>query len=537
VDNTANVHGTEAPLIGRSVAQMGNSHAIAWQLGPLLAIGALVVAGCSAAPGPPLPASVGGPNSGARCPSGTTVHGAAPPRGKIVYCAKPGTHSRKDRVGPVVSWSCSRCKEGRSLHGHYILGERDGVWTLLRKNGSKIDEGQWREGKRFGKWQGWYANGTARFMKTYDDNGRKTGPAWLNSEEGHRAWEGEWLRNVKHGRWKTFRKDGKPATDGHYRQGIKHGEWKLYDANGELDKYVWYDGGNLVREGKLVDGQLRISSLNDKGQKTATWSDRDGKRHGVYVAYFPGTEIVKRKTMYDMGVKKGPVSIHRKDGTKMVEATQVDGKVQCGLRFFDTAGKDISRVTVFAKLLGSKAIAAGMTLPGDPCAWDVAEAMTLREGADEALSIAVVRWLLEARVARSYAGKVIMAPPGNDARLKASRQLVTEADAALAKLEYNVAALLHLAALVEADRAHGGTLLDLPGTHQLMGSPSYPGPVADAKTKAAFKAMAKGQLASMSTILNEREKGVQSVRKAGRITLGKVGLNKLTMISFRKKLQ
>jgi antitoxin component YwqK of YwqJK toxin-antitoxin module len=78
----------------------------------------------------------------------------------------------------MVSWSCTRCDEGGSLHGAYLNGKRDGVWSLWRVNRTRIDEGRYVDGKRKGKWRGWHANGKPAFSRVYNASGIKHGPSW-----------------------------------------------------------------------------------------------------------------------------------------------------------------------------------------------------------------------------------------------------------------------------------------------------------------------------------------------------------------------
>jgi len=502
----------------------------------LLVLGAALAA-CSGPQGPPLPSGIVGPNAGMNCPSGTIVRGAAPPKGRKVYCVEVGKKGRKARIGPVVSWACSRCKDGASLHGEYILGIRDGIWTLVSRDGKKIEQGRFHHGVVSGEWTGWHPNGTERWRKSYDKKGRKHGLAWKKRANGTREYEGYWERNIKQGKWATWRADGTREAEGKHDRGEREGEWRFYDKAGNYAHSAWYDGGKKVKIGELKDGVLRISSVDSKGRKTGTWSEQGGKRHGIVVEYWPGTETPKRKTNYTMGVKTGSISLHRPDGSKMASGELLEGRKQCGWRLFDKAGKELTRGYALAALLARHARNANIAIPADPCAWTLDNAVTLRRGGDVPLSIAIARWLIENILDRRVGEKLQTEPLGNADRYEAAVNLLKIADAEMAKFGYETAALIHLAVMVEIDRANGGTILNLPPTATMPGSPQWRGPAVDKETAAKFKALGKAQLPKITQMLTDRENGEQAVRKAGRITLGKMGLNKLTLGPFRKRFQ
>jgi antitoxin component YwqK of YwqJK toxin-antitoxin module len=500
---------------------------------------ALLATGRAATMGPPLPANIQGPNAGERCPVGTIVAGGAPPRGKLLFCLKKGVHikNKRGRIGPVVSWSCGRCKDGIALHGHYILGKRDGLWSLVRKDGTKVEASDWHHGKRYGRRMAWYPDGTPNFLKTYGQDGKKHGAAWANHPDGSKEFDGEWQANIKQGRWRTYNAKGKLQDDGKYDRGKRHGEWKLYDANGGLDKHVWYRDGVIIKEGRLKQGQMRISSIDAKGQRTGTWSEKDGKRHGVVVTYFAGTEIISRTTNYVMGKPEGAITLHREDGTKLAGGEVVDGKKQCGWRFYDEAGKDMSREAPLADVLRKIAAAGNVALPGSHCTWTNEQAVALRKVADVAGTVAIARWLIEREVGAAYGDQLATERAGNDTRLQVTRALLKQAAHATEQKQYVLAALLNVAMLVEANRAMGGTLLAAPPTIGTKGSAIPAGPRNSPKDTQAFKKLAKELLPAITFLLVNREEGAQAIRKAGRITLGRVALNKLTLGKLRAKLK
>jgi len=494
-----------------------------------------VTAACGAS-GPTIPVHHKGPHAGVNCPSGTVLYGNAPPKGKILFCADPNKQGLAARSGPVVDWACDRCKDGKSLHGEYVLGKKDGAWTLVTREGAKLDTCSWKNGKRAGDWVGFYPNGQPHFHRKYDEEGHRDGIEWSNYDNGQREYERGWSEGLRDGLWKTWNRKGIPTSEGEYDRDKQYGAWKSFDKAGKVIKLSYYEKGKVVREGHMENGQLLISSLGPDGKKTGTWSERDGRKHGVVVKYHAGTEVPFKKTTYVDGEQTGLFTLHRKDGTKYVGGMLVKGKRQCGWRLYDKGGRETTRLPQLAAVLLPRA-KADAKANNDPCQWTVQTALELRHGADAPMTIAIARWIMEHEATGPETDVPPPGPPGLDVRLAAMGRLAEQADAAAKKFAFEKAALLYIAVLLEADRALGGKLLNLPPTATLPGSPTWPGPMPDATKAKGFKNAAKALVPGIDKLLHEKERGDKAVRKAGRVTLGKVGISKLTLRKFKKSLK
>jgi len=53
--------------------------------------------------------------------------------------------------------------------GNYIDGKRDGKWTSWYEDGLKLLDRNYKDGKRDGKWTNWYANGQIKLEENYKD--------------------------------------------------------------------------------------------------------------------------------------------------------------------------------------------------------------------------------------------------------------------------------------------------------------------------------------------------------------------------------
>lgn len=497
---------------------------------------AVTLAACGGARGGTIAVHVAGSDAGITCPRGTALYGNAPPDGTMLFCATPGGKGRRARNGPSITWACDRCKDGRSLRGTYVQGERDGTWMLTNKQGARIDTSDWKNGKRSGDWVGYYDDGTPHFRRKYDA-GKLDGSEWSNHPNGTRELEGVWTENIKDGLWRHWNKNGVPTSAGEYDRGRKSGAWKVYDAKGNVSKLHYYDADKLVREGHIVNGQLRVSALDQAGKRTATWTERYGKRHGEHVLFHIGTEIPARTTTYADGVPTGEFILHRKDGTKRAAGVHLDGVPQCGWRTFDAKGREQTRGPLFAKLLAGRAAELGASVPDSPCKWTAAHAIAMSAGADVPTTVALGRWLMEHALGVTTGTEPPEHPPSVEDRLVGLSELVKAADSASAGLRFDEAALLSVAVLLEVDRALGGKVLLLPPSATAPGSPSWLGPMPDKEAAKAYVQIGTAQVKRVSYLLHEKDKGDKAVRKAGRITLGKIGIDRLTLRKFAGRIK
>jgi|GEM_PF-1883616 len=506
--------------------------------GLLVAIGATLVAtGCG---GPTIQkAPDEGPGHDLACPAGTELHGKAPPNGKILFCADLRRSGIASRHGPVVDWSCRQCRKGAYEKGRYNHGRRDGEWQLFASDGLRMAISHYREGKKVGDWAGWYSDGAPRYHRSFDSEGKPHRTEWQNYRNGQREFEGRWVNGQRDGRWQRWTRRGHRISDGTHKAGRRHGPWKTFDSQGREAGVTFYERGKVVREGVVVGGVLRLVMVDDKGNRTGTLTEKDGKRHGQMVEFHRGTETPWRKTTWVAGKQTGPASLHRKNGTKRAAGRLVDGKPTCGWQLFDDKGTDLTRGPAFAAIVSKQAGAAVDNK--DPCAWTDADIMLLRAAADAPATVALARWMLEhaARKGRDSDAEASGPPEGPvtaKQRLEAMVGLHKKAEEAAAKLAFDVAALHQMAALLEADRAFAGELLVLPADANAPGSPSWPGPKPDKDEARAFMQSAVDQLPGIRALLYEKQAGERPIRKAGRVTLGRIGLSKLNYRKFKARI-
>ena len=89
------------------------------------------------------------------CPSGTTLHGAAPPDGENQWCTRTGPDEGM-KHGWYTQWNSNG---SRALAGEYRDGLRVGVWTRWFPNGVKRVQAEFRDGLQDGILVAWSKQG------------------------------------------------------------------------------------------------------------------------------------------------------------------------------------------------------------------------------------------------------------------------------------------------------------------------------------------------------------------------------------------
>ena len=84
------------------------------------------------------------------------------------------------------------CKAKHLREGNYKDGKRDGKWTSWYEDGLKLSEGNYKDGMKDGKWTSWYENGLKWTDRNYKD-GKEDGKSteWysngqIKSEENYK---------------------------------------------------------------------------------------------------------------------------------------------------------------------------------------------------------------------------------------------------------------------------------------------------------------------------------------------------------------
>ena len=164
--------------------------------------------------------------------------------------------------------------------------EKNGSFQEFFETGELRQEGQYKNGKRFGEWKNYYKNGNISTVHTYSDG--KKDRANLSYYENGQVSEkiekvgndnikicyyesGKLLseKNLDKGDFKGYFESGEVEIISQYEKNELSGKWKRYYKNGNLDWKVNYSKGYKtgIYQHFYEDGDLRIEGTNVENKK------------------------------------------------------------------------------------------------------------------------------------------------------------------------------------------------------------------------------------------------------------------------------
>lgn len=180
-------------------------------------------------------------------------------------------------------------------------GRRQGHWIRTDKDGSKIYEGDFVDGKETGTFTYFYPDGTVRIRNVYTTPGERcTHEAY--DEKGRIVARGTYDRRNRDGHWMFYAEDGRLVKEADYRMGIKDGLHVIYNSKGDTAEVThWTDNHRNGRwwkrvgekgfiTGNYINGGLHgtLIQRDDEGQLVREGNYADGLKHGSYRYYEKG---------------------------------------------------------------------------------------------------------------------------------------------------------------------------------------------------------------------------------------------------------
>ena len=180
-------------------------------------------------------------------------------------------------------------------------GRRQGHWIRIDKDGTKIYEGDFLDGKETGTFTYYYADGTVRMRNIYTVPGERCDHEAYD-EKGHLLARGHYDRRNRDGQWQFFSEDGRLVKEASYRMGIKDGLHVIYTHTGDTAEVThWVNNHRHGRwwkrigkqgyiTGTYVNGGLegRLVEYDDNGLLAREGHYLDGLKHGSYRYYEDG---------------------------------------------------------------------------------------------------------------------------------------------------------------------------------------------------------------------------------------------------------
>lgn len=206
-------------------------------------------------------------------------------------------------------------------------GRRQGHWIKTDKDGSRIFEGDFVDGKETGTFNYYYPDGTLKIRNTFTVPGRYcTHEAY--DRKGHLLASGFYNQKNRDGEWKFYNAEGKLIKSASYKMGVKDGAHIIYDRNGDtVEVAYWQDNRRHGRWWKRIGEKGHISGRYEKGLMQGRLAEydgegrlvregnyKDGAKHGAYRHYENGTCTVDE--MWQEGtLAERKILIHTANGT------------------------------------------------------------------------------------------------------------------------------------------------------------------------------------------------------------------------------
>lgn len=257
-----------------------------------------------------------------------TWHDAEKKNLKEVYVVKDTL--RNVMHGRYISYFLNGNTESK---GFFSNNETTGIWEFFYESGNLKMRGALRHNTNFGHWEYFYENGHKSMEGTV--NGKNREGDWiLYYENGSVKETGSYRNNQRTGLWKSF-----------YEDGVLKSEVEYSDDYGRCIEY--YHSGKVAGEGPKSGtkpvGHWRYFSETD-GTLHSEGDYENGKKHGLWISYFPSGRIASQGTYAD-GEPHGIWEYYFEDGSLSSSGEFIGGQKNGYWSSVSKDGKKISEVT------------------------------------------------------------------------------------------------------------------------------------------------------------------------------------------------
>ncbi len=161
----------------------------------------------------------------------------------------------------------------------YVNGVRHGVHRKYSSSGEVLTEGYYQQDLKNGKWKVFRSDGKPESVSVYYNGGFIACTKFWN-QEGTLMFEGQTKDEKKDGEWTYYFRSGKKKQITHFSNGSKNGLNQKWFENGTMKVEQSYQKGKLSGSSKkwTETGVLLQEGTYVDGQKSGIWSsyDKDG---------------------------------------------------------------------------------------------------------------------------------------------------------------------------------------------------------------------------------------------------------------------
>ena len=227
-------------------------------------------------------------------------------------------------------WNGKGCE--KIFHMFYTLKNGKGYIKKYDSKGEFLNEFEYLDGKRNGKWIEYYSNNKKRFEGEYS-NGLLNGEVKMYYYDGKLELEGEYLNGEKNGVIKEYYyKTGALLFEGEYLNGKRNGKGKKYNYDGELE----FDG-EYLNNYKLKGKEFINNKIEYEGEYlfNKKWNgkgyDKEGniiyvlnKGNGTVKEYYDG--VLKFEGEYLNGRRNGKGKLYFRNKDIEFDGEYLKGK-------------------------------------------------------------------------------------------------------------------------------------------------------------------------------------------------------------------
>jgi len=202
--------------------------------------------------------------------------------------------------------------------------------------GHLSSKGEFKNGKRIGRWEFYYPNGEISAIGTYTIAGDFDGLYENYYQSGVVKDRSYYNNGMLNGRYTSYHENGRVKSEGWYKEGQNAGQWMWYYSNGMPEQKSYFTNGETTGEledynadstldyvRKYKDGHFQsIHYYDAQGKLTAAVDTKNG--NGTFT-YMGENNVVEYQRSYQYSVLHGKAKKILKNGILLAEENYVHG--------------------------------------------------------------------------------------------------------------------------------------------------------------------------------------------------------------------
>ncbi len=158
-----------------------------------------------------------------------------------------------DSKNPSKSKAIHYYQTGEKMaEGEYIDQKKSGEWRTYGAGGVLVEESSYINGQRFGEWRLFYPNGKL-LSEVYMERDLEQGVKKEYYPEGELKKEEAYTDGFRQGGTYIYSETADTLVKGEFVKDVRHGKWYYYKDNNTIDKVLEYKKGQLMNPEVIED--------------------------------------------------------------------------------------------------------------------------------------------------------------------------------------------------------------------------------------------------------------------------------------------